>query len=339
MKTQEAAKLPMDDVTVSDAACEVMCEVAKRDPSLWVFTGDVWTTARLQPFATAFPDRFVNVGIAEQCMVGIAAGFATCGKLPVVTAFASMMSMRACEQIRTDVAYNNLNVKIVASAAGFSSAFAGPTHHATEDIALLRAMGNMTVVAPCDARETREAVRAALGRPGPVYVRLGGRSADYTVYADKLDFQIGRAVTLMDGMDVTLIGCGRTVIECVVAGRLLSARGIKARVLDMHTVKPIDATAIELAASQTRIVFTVEDHNVIGGLGGAVAETMSELESSTPLKRLGVPDTYAPIGPQDVLLDKYGLTGPRIATTVMESLRRRGKQQNPSDERRRVTLG
>lgn len=326
MTTQEATKLPIDDVTVSDAACEVMCELAKRDPSLWVFTGDVWTTARLQPFATAFPDRFINVGIAEQCMVGLAAGFATCGKLPIVTAFASMMSMRACEQIRTDVAYNNLNVKIIVSAAGFSSAYAGPTHHATEDIAFLRAMGNMIVVVPCDARETREAVRAALGRPGPVYVRLGGRSNDYTVYADTLDFQIGRAVLLMDGTDITLIGCGRTVIECLVAGRLLSEEGIKARVLDMHTVKPIDALAIERAASQTRMVFTVEDHNVIGGLGGAVAETMAELESSTPLKRLGIPDTYAPIGSQDALLDHYGLTGHHIATTVMETVTRLGKR-------------
>jgi transketolase len=326
MTTHEATKLPMDDVTVSDAACEVMCELAKRDPSLWVFTGDVWTTARLQPFATAFPDRFMNVGIAEQCMVGLAAGFATCGKLPIVTAFASMMSMRACEQIRTDIAYNNLNVKIIVSAAGFSAAYAGPTHHATEDIALLRAMGNMIVIVPCDARETREAVRAALGWAGPVYVRLGGRSNDYTVYADTLDFQIGRAVLLMDGMDVTLIGCGRTVIECLAAGKLLLEQGIKARVLDMHTIKPIDAMAIERAASHTRMMFTVEDHNVIGGLGGAVAETMAELGSSTPLKRLGIPDTYAPIGSQDELLDHYGLTGDHIATTVLQTLTRLGKR-------------
>jgi transketolase len=326
MKTQEIATLPKDDVTVSDAACEVLCEAAERDPSLWVFTGDVWTTARLKPFADAFPDRFMNVGIAEQCMVGIGAGMASCGKLPVVTAFASMMSMRSCEQIRTDVAYNNLNVKFIASAAGFSAAHAGPTHHATEDIALLRAMANMVVLVPCDARETRAAVRAALDHAGPVYVRLGGRSNDYTVYADTLDFQIGRAILLVDGTDVTLVGCGRTVVECLVAARQLSEEGITARVLDMHTVKPIDDKAIERAASETRIVFTVEDHNVIGGLGGAVAETMAGLENSTPLRRLGIPDTYAPIGSQDALLDHFGLTGHHIAASVEESLARLGKR-------------
>jgi len=321
MTTGEAANLPMDDATVADAACDVLCEMAEQDSSLWVFTGDVWTSARLQPFATTFPDRFMNVGIAEQCMVGLAAGMATCGKLPVVAAFASMMSMRSCEQIRTDVAYNNLNVKFIASASGFSAAYAGPTHHATEDIALLRAMGNMIVIVPCDARQTREAVRAALGLQGPVYVRLGGRANDHSVYRETIDFKVGRAILLEDGSDVTLIGCGRTVIECLVAARLLAQEGIKTRVLDMHTVKPIDTSAIEQAVAETRIVFTVEDHNVIGGLGGAVAETMAELESATPLKRLGVPDTYAPVGSQELILDHFGLTGPHIATTVAQSLR------------------
>ena len=327
MKTREVPKLPVDDMTASEAACQVLCDAAERDSSLWVLTGDVMRTTQTKPFATAFPDRFLNVGIAEQSMVGIAAGLATCGKVPVVTAFAAMLSMRACEQIRTDLAYANLNVKILASAAGLAAGYAGPTHHAIEDIAILRAMANMTVLVPCDARETREAVGAALGRPGPVYIRIGGRGKDSTVYAETLDFQIGRAVVVRDGTDVTLIGCGRTVAECVVAAALLREEGIEARVLDMHTVKPIDVMAIEKAASQTRMVFTVEDHNLVGGLGGAVAEAMAELGSSTPLKRLGIPDTYAAIGSQDALLDKYGLTGPRIAHTAMGSLRLRGAER------------
>ncbi|OGA30759.1 MAG: hypothetical protein A3G80_06775 [Betaproteobacteria bacterium RIFCSPLOWO2_12_FULL_62_13b] len=314
-------------MTASEAACQVLCDAAERDSSLWVITADVMRTTQTKPFATAFPDRFLNVGIAEQAMVGIAAGLATCGKVPVVTAFAAMLSMRACEQIRTDLAYADLNVKIIASAAGLAAGYAGPTHHAIEDIAILRAMANMTVIVPCDARETREAVGAALGRPGPVYIRIGGRGKDYTVYAETLDFQIGRAVVVRDGTDVTLIGCGRTVAECAVAAALLREEGVAARVLDMHTVKPTDVMAIEKAAFQTRMVFTVEDHNVVGGLGGAVAEAMAELGSSTPLKRLGIPDTYAVIGSQDALLEKYGLTGPRIADAVLGSLRVRGAER------------
>lgn len=327
MNTREVPKLPVDDMTASEAACQVLCDAAERDSSLWVLTADVMRTTQMKPFATAFPERFLNVGIAEQCMVGIAAGLATCGKIPVVTAFAAMLSMRACEQIRTDLAYANLNVKIIASAAGFAAGYAGPTHHAIEDIAILRAMANTTVIVPCDAVETREAVRAALGRPGPVYIRIGGRGKDSTVYAETLDYQIGRAVVVGEGSDVTLIGCGRTVAECVVAAALLREEGVAARVLDMHTVKPIDARAIERAAFQTRMVFTVEDHNLVGGLGGAVAEAMAELGSSTPLKRLGIPDTYAAIGSQDALLEKYGLTGPRIADAVLGSLRVRGAER------------
>ncbi len=320
MTTREVPRLPLDDVTASDAACQVLCDAAERDPSVWVLTADVMRTTKLQPFAKGFPDRFLNVGIAEQSMVGIAAGLATCGKVPVVAAFAAMLSMRACEQIRTDLAYGGLNVKLLASAAGFAAGYAGPTHHATEDIAILRAMANMTVIVPCDARETREAVRAALGRPGPVYIRVGGRGNDYTVYPETLDYQIGRAVVAREGTDVTVIGCGRTVPECVVASEILRQEGISARVLDMHTLKPIDRMAVEEAASRTRRVFTVEEHNVIGGLGGAVAEVMAELNSATPLRRLGIPDTYAVIGSANALLDRYGLTGPRIAEAVRGSL-------------------
>ncbi len=324
MMARELPKPPLDDVTTTDAACQVMCEVAEKDPSLWVLTADVMRTVRLAPFAKAFPERFVNVGIAEQCMVGTAAGLATCGKVAVVNAFASMLAMRACEQIRTDLCYGDLNVKIIASAAGFAAGYAGPTHHAIEDIAIMRSMANMIVIVPCDARETREAVRAALGRPGPVYIRLGGRAPDFTVYGSAPDYRIGRAVVLREGGDVTLIACGRTVIECVGAARLLSEEGIQARVLDMHTVKPIDTAAIEKAVRETRLIFTVEEHNITAGLGGAVAEVMAELGSSIRLKRLGIPNTYAPIATADVLLDRYGVTAPRIAETVVASLQRPG---------------
>jgi transketolase len=325
MTTTDALKLPLDEITTSDAACRVLCEVARTDASIWLLTADVMRTTQTKPFADAYPDRFLNLGIVEQAMVGVAAGLATCGKTPVVAAFAAMLSMRACEQIRTDLAYADLNVKILASSAGLAAGYAGPTHHSLEDLAILRAMANMTVVVPCDAEETREAVLAALHRRGPVYIRLG-RAAERRVHAPGLGFQIGRAIEVAVGSDVTLIGCGRTVAECVIAARLLRDDGIGARVLDLHTVKPIDVAAVEMAASQTRMVFTVEEHTVMGGLGGAVAEVMAELGVATPLKRLGMPDSYAVIGSTDALFDRYGLTGRRIAETVAKSLSAVGRR-------------
>jgi transketolase len=321
MKTQEVPTLPLDAVTAAEAACQALCDFGAREPSLWVLTADVMRTTQTKPFATTFPARFLNVGIAEQTMVGVAAGLATCGKIPVVTAFAAMLSMRACEQIRTDLAYPSLNVKVLASSAGLAAGYAGPTHHAIEDVAILRAMGNMAVIVPCDARETRDAVRAVLGHVGPAYVRIG-RASERTVYSEEYDFQMGRAVLLRDGTDVTLIGCGRMVAECLIAAEMLRGEGVRARVLDMHTIKPLDAEAVERAASETQMVFTVEEHSIIGGLGGAVAEVMAELRTSVPLKRLGIGDTYACIGSQDALLNQYGLTGPGITQTVVASLRR-----------------
>jgi transketolase len=203
--------------------------------------------------------------------------------------------------------------------AGLASGTGGATHHAIEDIAILRAMANMAVVVPCDARTTREALRASLGRPGPVYIRIG-RAAERTVHQGYLEFRIGRAIALRDGSDVTLIGCGRTVAECVLGSALLAAEGIDARVLDMHTVKPLDTEAVAAACAGTRMVFTVEEHSIVGGLGGAVAEAMAELGTRTPLKRLGIPDTFTAIGPPDALLGKYGLTAPHIAATVRSRL-------------------
>ncbi|MGQ9675929.1 MAG: transketolase family protein [Chloroflexota bacterium] len=319
MKTQNVPKLPLCDLTNAEAAAEVLLEVAQSNHSIWVLTADVMHSTKTEPFALAYPERFINVGIAEQTMIGIAAGLATCGKIPFAASFAAMVSMRACEQIRTDVAYPNLNVKLFCTHSGFALGAGGTTHHATEDIAIMRSMANMTVIVPSDAKQAREATLAAIERQGPVYLRFG-RGRDPVVYPNECDFRIGRANVVREGSDVTLIGCGRTVAECVVAAELLAAEGIQARVLDMHTIKPIDAVAIEEAIAGTRMVFTAEEHSVVGGLGGAVAEVMVELRSSVPLRRLGVPDIYAAIGPQEALLEKYGVTGPRIAETVLASL-------------------
>jgi transketolase len=312
-------KLPLAKIANRIAAGQAVAEVAKDNPDIWVLTADVMQSTATEPFAHEFPDRFINVGVAEQTMMGLASGLATCGKIPFAATFAFLAAMRSCEQVRTDIDYPNLNVKIYATHSGVALGQAGTTHHATEDIAIMRAMSNMTIVAPADAREIQKVVAAAVAQPGPVYIRLR-RGPDPIVYAEDFEYQIGQANMLRQGSDVTLIGCGRTVAECLIASELLASQGISARVLDMHTIKPIDAAAIEDATKNTCMILTVEEHNIIGGMGGAVAEVMAGLGSTTPLKRLGLQDVYAGIGPEEELLDKHGLTGPKIAGKVLSSL-------------------
>ena len=311
--------LPMATEKSRDTAGQALVEAARDNPDIWVLTADLMAATGIEAFARTFPDRFINVGVAEQAMMGIAAGLAACGKIPVAATFAFLASMRALDQVRSDIAYPNLNVKLYVTHSGLSLGTGGTTHHSTEDIAIMRAIANMTVLVPADAREVRKSMAAALAKPGPVYIRLR-RGIDPVVYAEDFDYVIGRANLLREGNDVTLIGCGRTVAECLVAGEMLAAKGLGARVLDMHTIKPIDARAIEDACGHTRMVWTVEDHSIIGGLGGAVAEMMAELGSSTPLRRPGLRDIYAGIGPEDGLLEKHGLTGPRIAAEVLRGL-------------------
>ena len=319
MTVQEIPVLPMADLSARDAAGQVLLELAQENPAIWAVTADVKNSTGLVPFSRAFPERFLNVGIAEQTMMGVAAGLATCGKVPFAATFGFLASMRCCEQVRTDIAYPNLNVKIYATHSGVALATGGTTHHATEDVAIMRSFANMTVVEPADVHATRQAMRAIAALPGPAYIRLR-RGPAPIVYEEDFDYQIGKANRVRAGKDVTLIGCGRTVAECIVAARMLEAEGVGVAVLDMHTIKPIDGVAIAEAAAETRLIVTVEDHTIIGGLGGAVAEVLAELGSGTPLKRLGMRDTYAGIGPEEQLLAKHGLTGPGIAAAVRDSL-------------------
>lgn len=303
-----------------DAFGEALVKLAQENPDIWLLSADVVHVVGIKSFVGAFPERFINVGIAEQTMLGMAAGLATCGKIPFVATFAFLISLRACEQVRSDIAYPNLNVKLFASAAGFVIGTGGTTHHATEDIGIMRSIANMTILVPADSRATIRMMRLAAHTPGPVYLRLR-RGVDPDIYTEDIGLEVGKANLVRDGGDVTLIGCGCTVYECLQAAHELADRGIQARVLDMHTVKPIDVTAIEAAVKQTDLVVTVEDHNIMGGLGGAVAEVMAEVGTSTPLRRLGLRDTYGGIGPEAGLLKKHGLTGPQIAETALRYLR------------------
>jgi transketolase len=305
------------------AAGKRLVEEAKNDSRIWLLTADVARSTGNADFVEEFPNRFINVGIAEQTMVGVAAGLATCGKLPYLAAFAAMLSLRACEQIRTDVAYPNLNVKIFATHSGLALAKGGTTHHATEDLAIMRSFANMTVVVPCDMVEAEKMISALVRVPGPAYIRLR-RGNDPLVHEEDFNLEIGKAVQLIEGNHITIISCGRLLAECLIASRILSQRGIRARLLDMHTVKPIDVAAIEKASRETEMVFTVEDHNILGGLGGAVAEVMAELGNVAPLYRFGFRDIYAGIGPEEELLDKHGLSAVKIADKVQEMLLHRG---------------
>lgn len=298
---------------------KTLCDLGAEHPEIVGLSADLAKSTKIGVFGERYPERFFNLGIAEQNMFGVAAGLAKTGMVPYVSTFAVFTSMRALDQVHTDICYQNLDVKMIATHAGLSFGQAGTTHHCTEDIAIMRSMANMTVIVPADGIETAHAVRAAYDRKGPVYIRIN-RGFDQLVY-DNPDygFELGKAVTMRDGSDLTIIACGSTVWRAVEAARMLDkVDGLKIRVLNMHTIKPIDAEAIEKAIKETRRVITVEDHTTIGGLGSAVAEVAAGSGKSFSFKRLGVPDCFSIIGLHEDLLAHYGIDENGIAASVRE---------------------
>ncbi|PKL24532.1 MAG: transketolase [Spirochaetae bacterium HGW-Spirochaetae-3] len=300
---------------------QTLCDLGDEHPEIVGLSADLAKSTKIGVFGDKFPGRFFNVGIAEQNMFGMAAGMAKTGLVPYVSTFAIFTSMRALDQVHTDICYQNLDVKMIATHAGLSFGQAGTTHHCTEDIAIMRSMANMTVIVPADGIETAHAVRAAYDRKGPVYIRIN-RGFDQVVY-DKPDygFQIGKAVTLHEGSDLTIIACGATVWRALEAAKMLEkVDGLKVRVLNMHTIKPIDVEAVERAVKETRRVITVEDHSTIGGLGSAVAEVAASTGKAFSFKRLGVPDCFSIIGLHEDLLAHYGIDENGIAASVREMM-------------------
>ena len=300
---------------------QALCELGEEHPEIVGLSADLAKSTKIGAFSDKFPDRFFNVGIAEQNMFGMAAGLAKTGLVPYVSTFAIFTAMRGLDQVHTDICYQNLDVKMIATHAGLSFGQAGTTHHCTEDIAIMRSMANLTVVVPADGIETAHAVRAAYDRKGPVYIRIN-RGFDQVVY-DQPDygFELGKAVTMRDGTDLTVIACGSTVWRAVEAAAMLErSDGLKVRVLNMHTIKPIDAEAIERAVRETRRIITVEDHNVVGGLGSAVAEVAAGTGKSFSFRRLGVPDCFSIIGLHEDLLAHYGIDENGIAAAVREMM-------------------
>ena len=296
-------------------------ELGREDPRIVVLDADLSKSTMTKYFAQEFPDRFFNIGIAEANMVGIAAGLAASGKIPFCSSFACFLMCKGFDQLRVAVAYSSNNVKVVASHAGISIGEDGVTQMSVEDIALGMALPGFVVMAPADEVETREAVRAAAAHQGPVYIRVG-RMKVPIVYEQGCDFQIGRANLLREGIDVSLIANGLLVAEALRAAEILSQEGLQARVLDMHTVKPLDEEALKAAARETSALVVAEEHLLNGGLGSAVAQVVARLHP-VPIEFVGIADTYAESGPPEQLLQKYGLTADHIVVAAQRVVERR----------------
>ncbi|MDQ0285118.1 transketolase [Desulfofundulus luciae] len=314
----------MKKIATRDAYGEALVELGRENPDVVVLDADLAKSTKTIGFAKYFPERFFDMGIAEQNMIGTAAGLAAAGKIPFCSTFAIFATGRAFEIIRNSVAYSRLNVKIAASHAGITVGEDGGSHQSVEDIALMRSLPNMTVFVPADAVETRAAVRAAVQIQGPVYIRLG-RPGVPVLHGDDFHFEPGRAVTMREGNDATIIATGIMVATALEAAGLLEQEGIRVRVVNMHTIKPLDEEAVIAAARETGVIVTAEEHSVIGGLGGAVAETVCA-RHPVPVYRVGVPDVFGESGKPGELLEKYGLTAAHLAARVREAVKRKGNK-------------
>ena len=299
-----------------------LAELGARNPDIVVLEGDLKASTQSVRFQEAFPDRYFDVGVAEQNMVGIAAGLSLSGKIPFAHSFACFISMRALDQVRTTVAYPRLNVKFVVSHGGISAGSAGTTHHSTEDIAIMRAIANMTVLVPGDVAEMKQVVEAALNLDGPVYIRLSAADVE-DVYGPNDRFVVGKATTLATGDDAAIITTGTLAYEGICAAkRLREEDHLRVRVLQMASVKPLDAAAVLAAADETGRIVTVEEHNILGGLGGAVSEIAGEIGKAR-IRRIGIRDCFCGVGTASYLMKENGLTVENIVEAVKKLLERK----------------
>lgn len=305
----------MPKIATRDAYGEALVELGQELKEVVVLDADLSKSTKTAVFAKKFPERFFNMGISEQDMIGTAAGLASCGKIPFASSFAVFATGRAFEQIRNSIAYPRLNVKIAATHAGVTVGEDGGTHQSVEDIALMRALPNITVVNPADAIETKLAVKAAAKHKGPVYIRLGRQAVD-TVFDENYKFELGKGVLLKEGKDVTIIATGIMVQEALKAAELLKSQGVDVMVVNIHTIKPIDKDII-LKAAECGAVVTAEEHSVFGGLGSAVAEVLAQ-NKPTRMKIMGIPDQFGQSGKPDELLKYYKLTAQDIYDAAKE---------------------
>ena len=289
---------------------EALAKIGKENKNIVVLDADLSGATKTNIFAKECPDRFFDIGISEQDMMGTAAGFATCGKIPFASTFAVFAAGRAYDQIRNSICYPNLNVKICATHAGITVGEDGATHQMLEDISVMRTLPNITVISPSDDTQTKWAIEEASKIKGPVYVRLS-RLATPIIYEENEKFELGKAVQIGEGTDATIIATGVTVSEAIKAKEELETKGINVRVLDIHTIKPIDKQAIVKCAKETKKIITIEDHSIIGGLGTSVCEVLSE-EYPCKVIRMGIKDTFGKSGKAEELMKCFGISSEDI---------------------------
>lgn len=298
---------------------DALIDLAKAGEEIVLLSPDLVNSGGLSKFAEAFPDRVINTGLSEQNTISMAAGLATTGMVPWVSGMSAFLALLCNEQIRMDVAYAQQPVRIIGHHTGLSFGFYGSSHHATEDIGVLRSIANMTIISPADANQQYAAMMASRGYDGPIYYRTG-RGRDPEVYPQGAPFEIGKAITHLRGDDITIIACGMPLHPAIQAAKKLNAEGHSIGVIDMHTIKPLDKAAVLEAASRSRVILTIEEHNILGGLGSAVAEVLAENPNSARLIRHGINDEYSLIGPPTHLYRHYKLDEAGIEDVLRRTL-------------------
>lgn len=326
----------VDQTSISTAEIygKTLADIIVNDPKVVAITPDLAKSTKLGDVLKVCPERVFNVGIAEQDMFGVGAGMARAGLIPFMSGFSAFTSMRACDQLHTDICYQNVNAKIIATHAGTSFGQAGSTHHAIVDLAITRAMPNLTVIVPADGYETANAVKAAYENYGPYYIRIN-RGFDRVLYSGTdYGFEVGKAVELHEGTDITVIACGSCAFQALQAANFLETAedALKVRVLNMHTIKPIDKEAILKAVTETRRIITVEDHSVIGGLGSAVSEVVVDAGKGCAFKMLGHQDQFAPIGLHEDIMSEVGIDTNGIINAIREVMNKDFEEDDNWDD-------
>lgn len=312
MKSEAGLKLGKANLEVFS---ETLLSLARQNKNVLAVTSDSRGSGKLVPFAACVPEQIIEVGIAEQNLVGISAGLASTGKIVYAVSPASFLTARALEQIKNDVCYSDQPVKLVGISAGVSYGALGSTHHSTHDLAVLRAVNNITIIVPADNFETEEAIKAAATIPHPVYIRFGKRPM-YHLHGPGTEFQVGKSIVIREGTDITFIATGETVYHALMASRVLEEKGQTCRVISMHTVKPLDVEAVLHAAHDSQALITVEEHSVSGGLGEACAAVLAQAGLSLPFRIIGLPDEYTIAGSQLEIFNHYGISAQDLANTA-----------------------
>jgi transketolase len=297
---------------------QAILSLAETKKDLMVLSADLGSSSGLSRFKNAFPDKFINIGISEQNMIGVAAGLAKEGSVVFATSFAPFIAMRSSEQIRMNMGYMDLNIKAVAIGSGIAMAFLGNSHYGIEDASIMRSIPNLTVVSPADCGEIVKTVLAAAEYEGPMYIRLTGEANNPVVYKEDYNFEIGKAITLREGSEITIIANGTMVYESLEAAKILELEGLSATVVNMHTIKPLDTSVIDKAVASSKLIVSVEEHSVIGGLGSAIAEYKTAHRNAPPQLIIGLPDKFGKVGEHRYLLEKYGLTAKQIAEKIVK---------------------